>query len=80
MQQNFGNSTIFAADWVDYKRGFGDPSGNYWLGNDRIHQITSTGLYKMRADVLVSVTSYKIVLVTWPTSHHKRRVKSLSAM
>ncbi|XP_062575185.1 angiopoietin-related protein 7-like [Saccostrea cucullata] len=31
----------FNTTWDDYKRGFGDVNGNYWLGNDAIHTLTT---------------------------------------
>ncbi|KAK3105872.1 hypothetical protein FSP39_007547 [Pinctada imbricata] len=30
----------FNRTWEDYKRGFGNVSGDYWIGNDIIHKIT----------------------------------------
>ncbi|KAL9965967.1 hypothetical protein ACROYT_G029841 [Oculina patagonica] len=38
-------SVSFHRTWNDYKYGFGDLKGNFWLGNDKIHRITSA--YKM---------------------------------
>ncbi|XP_062585417.1 angiopoietin-related protein 7-like isoform X2 [Saccostrea cucullata] len=32
----------FNAAWDEYKRGFGDVPGMYWLGNEVIHQLTTT--------------------------------------
>ncbi|XP_061165575.1 angiopoietin-related protein 7-like [Saccostrea echinata] len=32
----------FNTTWDEYKRGFGDVNGNYWLGNDVIHKLTTT--------------------------------------
>jgi len=36
--------------------GFGDPSGNYWLGNDRLSQLTANNHYKLRIDLQQDVT------------------------
>jgi len=37
--------------WAEYKVGFGDPSGNYWLGNDLLSQLTANNRYKLRFDL-----------------------------
>ncbi|XP_056001457.1 angiopoietin-related protein 7-like isoform X3 [Ostrea edulis] len=42
IQKRQDNSTDFYKTWADYKKGFGDPSTNYWLGNDAIHFLTMT--------------------------------------
>ena len=52
MQQRFnGTSDFFNRTWAEYKAGFGDPNGEYWIGLDSLHELTSTGLYKLRADL-----------------------------
>ena len=30
----------FYRDWDEYKNGFGDVRGEFWLGNEKIHQLT----------------------------------------
>ena len=37
--------------WAEYKVGFGDPSGNYWLGNDLLSQLTANNRYKLKFDL-----------------------------
>ena len=37
--------------WDDYKYGFGISTGNYWLGNEKVHQLTSSGKWKLRVEV-----------------------------
>ena len=44
MQQRTDLLSInFNVPWANYKAGFGDPRGNFWLGNDRLHQLTGDG-------------------------------------
>ncbi|RUS72391.1 hypothetical protein EGW08_019851 [Elysia chlorotica] len=41
----------FYRTWADYKAGFGTLDDDFWLGNDNIHSITSTGRYELRVDL-----------------------------
>ena len=54
IQRRFNGSVDFYRNWKNYKRGFGSSDGEYWLGNDVIHQLTSLGNY-----------SLKILLTDW---------------
>ena len=51
VQQNLDGSKFFNRSWEEFKVGFGILSGNYWLGNDEISQLTLTGRYKLRFDL-----------------------------
>jgi len=52
IQQNNGSGSM-NRPWAEFKVGFGDPSGNYWLGNDLLSQLTVTAnnRYKLRFDL-----------------------------
>jgi len=51
IQKHIDGSGYFNRSWAEYKVGFGDPSGNYWIGNDRLSQLTMTGKYELRFDL-----------------------------
>ena len=38
-------------DWPSYKQGFGTLTGNLWLGNDNIHQLTASGNTVLRVEL-----------------------------
>ncbi|XP_035689775.1 ficolin-2-like [Branchiostoma floridae] len=50
-QKRFDGSVHFANDWEAYKNGFGDLNGEFWLGNDKIYQITNTRSYRLKIDL-----------------------------
>jgi len=50
IQQNDGSGSM-KRSWAEYKVGFGDASGNYWLGNDLLSQLTVNNRYKLRFDL-----------------------------
>ncbi|XP_020628452.1 ficolin-1-like [Orbicella faveolata] len=50
-QKRLDGSVDFYRGWNQYKRGFGSPTGEFWLGLDNIHRLTSSGSYKLRVDL-----------------------------
>ena len=50
-QKRLDGSVGFYRGWTEYKRGFGSLSGEFWLGLDKIHRLTSSGKYKLRVDL-----------------------------
>ena len=49
-QRRMDGSVDFYRYWTDYQRGFGNLSGEFWLGLDKIHRLTSTGT-ELRVDL-----------------------------
>ncbi|XP_053486707.1 fibrinogen-like protein 1 isoform X2 [Ictalurus furcatus] len=53
-QRRSDGNESFDRDWNDYKTGFGDiksANGEFWLGNDNLHYLTSQGNYSLRIDL-----------------------------
>ncbi|XP_042297044.1 angiopoietin-2-like [Sceloporus undulatus] len=48
IQHRKDGSVDFQRTWKEYKQGFGSPPGEYWLGNDFIHLLTTQGSYSLR--------------------------------
>jgi hypothetical protein len=55
-------SVSFDQNWLAYRNGFGDltMTSNYWIGNEVIYGLVSTGNYKLRVEVMAN---YSQVLV-----------------
>ena len=51
LQRRVDGSVDFFLNWSDYKIGFGDLSGEFWLGNEKIHRLTSNDKNKLRVDL-----------------------------
>ncbi|XP_068125174.1 angiopoietin-2-like isoform X2 [Hyperolius riggenbachi] len=47
-QHRKDGSVNFHQAWKEYKEGFGTPAGEYWLGNEFVHQLTSQSSYNLR--------------------------------
>ncbi|KAL4227124.1 hypothetical protein ACF0H5_015097 [Mactra antiquata] len=45
------NASDFYMTWEEYKVGFGDLNGNFWLGNENIWTLTNTGHWKLRIEL-----------------------------
>nr|XP_044632235.1 tenascin-X isoform X1 [Equus asinus] len=50
-QRRMDGQTDFWRDWEDYAHGFGNISGEFWLGNEALHSLTTAGDYSMRVDL-----------------------------
>ncbi|XP_014385193.1 PREDICTED: ficolin-2 [Myotis brandtii] len=52
IQRRVDGSVDFYRDWADYQQGFGSQLGEFWLGNDHIHDLTAQGTYELRVDLV----------------------------
>ena len=84
IQQNIDGSDFFNRSWAEFKVGFNDTRGNYWLGNELLHQLTSKGgRYKLRFDLqLVNYSwyyaEYSSFIVFSETDNYKMQVSGYS--
>ncbi|XP_073455918.1 ficolin-1-A-like [Aquarana catesbeiana] len=49
-QKRKDGSVDFDRNWNSYKVGFGSRLSEFWLGNDNLHVLTSTGTWELRID------------------------------
>lgn len=50
-QRRIDGTVDFFRDWTSYKQGFGSQFGEFWLGNDNIHALTTQGTNELRVDL-----------------------------
>ncbi|XP_031820990.1 tenascin-X isoform X6 [Sarcophilus harrisii] len=50
-QRRMDGHTDFWRDWAEYAHGFGNISGEFWLGNEALHSLTQAGDYSLRVDL-----------------------------
>ena len=58
IQQNVDGFNFFNRSWAEFKAGFNDSRGNYWLGNEMLSQLTLSGRYKLRVDLQLTNLSW----------------------
>ncbi|XP_069114673.1 ficolin-1-like [Argopecten irradians] len=51
IQHRFDGSQDFYQNWEAYKHGFGSPYGEYWIGNENLYLLTSSGSYELRIEM-----------------------------
>ncbi|XP_078698930.1 uncharacterized protein LOC144926219 isoform X1 [Branchiostoma floridae x Branchiostoma belcheri] len=52
IQRRMDGSVPFNRTWEEYKHGFGNKNGEYWLGNENIHLLTAQKNYRLRVDMM----------------------------
>ena len=52
IQRRQDGSVDFYRDWADYRAGFGNLAGEFWLGNDKLRTLTESvsGTWQLRID------------------------------
>ena len=50
-QTRIDGSVDFYLGWNEYKKGFGDLDGEFWLGLDNIHRLSKSGQNVLRIDL-----------------------------
>ena len=48
---------FFNRSWAEFRVGFNDTAGNYWLGIELLSELTMTGRYKLKFDVQSRATA-----------------------
>ena len=84
IQQHADESSFFDRSWNEFRIGFGNPSGNFWLGNEQIHQLTKDGGCKLRFDLQLKYTQvwywveYSTFIVANETNNYQLTVGGFS--
>ncbi|XP_071144226.1 fibrinogen-like protein A [Mytilus edulis] len=83
IQRKFEGTVNFQRTWKDYENGFGDPSGEYWIGNKHIHSLTSSGKCELKIDLTDLANTkkfavYKTFLVGDAASKYKLTIGEYS--
>ncbi|XP_022102332.1 ficolin-2-like [Acanthaster planci] len=50
-QRRKDGTVDFDRNFAQYRRGFGDPEEEFWLGNDNLHRLTAQDEYELRVDL-----------------------------
>ena len=72
-------SENFNRNWTDYRLGFGHPSGEFWFGNENVHQLTKDGNYTLRVELMdpegtLAVVEYDTFIIGDESSNYKLTV------
>ena len=84
-QKRLDGSVDFYRGWDDYKRGFGNLSGEFWLGLDKIHRLTISSSNKLRVDLedtdgTTAFAEYSSFAVTGESVKYQLSLGSYSGM
>ncbi|KAG9345254.1 hypothetical protein JZ751_009800 [Albula glossodonta] len=71
-QRRMNGETDFFRGWSDYSYGFGNLSGEFWLGNEQIHNLTSLRPMALRVDLRAGADSAHAYYSFFYVDSHKR--------
>ncbi|CAJ0952905.1 unnamed protein product [Ranitomeya imitator] len=60
IQRRWDGSVDFFRTWDAYKKGFGSRLNEFWLGNENIHHVTSTGNEKPVDHLLIDLSTHTV--------------------
>ncbi|KAJ8377948.1 hypothetical protein AAFF_G00250110 [Aldrovandia affinis] len=82
LQRRMNGDTNFFRGWTDYSYGFGNLSGEFWLGNELIHSFCSLRPMALRVDLRAGAESayayYSFFYVEGHRRHYALRVSGYS--
>ncbi|XP_073500743.1 ficolin-1-like [Phyllobates terribilis] len=78
-QRRYDGSVNFFREWKDYKQGFGSQLSEFWLGNENIHRLTSSGTHEFRVDLTdfennISFAAYASFAVSGEGDNYKLHI------
>ncbi|PFX28054.1 Ryncolin-4 [Stylophora pistillata] len=81
-QKRLDGSVNFYRGWTDYKNGFGNLNGEFWLGLEKIHRLTTTKK-RLRVDLMdttgyTAYAEYEMFAVTSARTKYKLSLGSYS--
>ncbi|CAC5409960.1 Fibrinogen-like protein A,Ryncolin-2,Angiopoietin-1,Ryncolin-4,Angiopoietin-2,Microfibril-associated glycoprotein 4,Angiopoietin-related protein 7,Ficolin-1-A,Ficolin-1-B,Ficolin-2,Ryncolin-1,Ryncolin-3,Ficolin-1,Angiopoietin-4 [Mytilus coruscus] len=84
IQKRFDGFVDFYRSWDGYKQGFGDPAGEYWLGNEALHKISSStghqlSIYTEDFDAKSVYANYSNFLIGDELENYQLTVSGFSA-
>ena len=73
IQRRVNGSVDFYRTWKDYKMGFGSPYGEYWLGNELIHSISTDGHHELSIYMATSTKQQTVNYSTFSVGNEKSK-------
>ncbi|XP_025102993.1 fibrinogen-like protein A [Pomacea canaliculata] len=82
-QRRRDGSMDFNRNWVEYEKGFGDITGEFWLGLSNLHELTKGRPHRLRIEIGLqngnrSYANYAIFRVDGPETSYRLHVSNYS--